>query len=177
VHLLKHDPAYHYELQKSNVAEVYDRMPIVGACLDVGGQEGRLRAFLDSSPKYLLVDPYLNAFDGIGPHTNIVRTNPFLLDPVNFVCAFGEHLPIRGASFNTLHMRIVIDHMYNPELALLEASRVLRAGGQLIIGSFVKGGASGNVRFSQKARAAVKSVLHLLGATRLAPHMWQPKIL
>lgn len=69
---------------------------------------------------------------------------------------------------------MVIDHMYNPELALLEANRVLRAGGQLIIGSFAKGGASGNVRFSQRARAGVKSVLHLLGATRLAPHMWHP---
>ena len=170
----KHDARQNYEREKSGLAEVYEQIPIVGACLDVGGEKGRLRAFLDSDQVYLVVDPYLNAFDGIDCQSSLIRVYPFLLEKVNFLCALGEHLPIRSDSFDTVHMRSVIDHMYNPELALLEANRVLRAGGQLVIGSFVVGGKSGKTRFSRVAKDAVKRVLHSLGGTRFAGHVWQP---
>ena len=56
------------------------------------------------------------------------------------VQANAEFLPIRDTSFDTVHMRSCLDHFAAPQLALLEAYRVLRKGGALVIGLSLEGG-------------------------------------
>ncbi len=120
--------------------EIYTReCKLDGVVLDVGGHQGRLRHFLGPETQYLSIDPYASAFDDIERQTNLLRAYPCLHEPCNFVQAHAERLPIKADSFDYVHMRSVLDHFFDPYLALCEARRVLRIGGGLIIGLHVAG--------------------------------------
>ncbi|MBA7584534.1 hypothetical protein ES708_26489 [subsurface metagenome] len=77
-------------------------------------------------------------------------------------------------------MRSVIDHFLDPVLALLEAFRVLKKGGQLIIGTFVLGGKNGKNRDTFKEN--IKNILQLFSPKILYKyiltdhHTWHPKL-
>ena len=58
---------------------------------------------------------------------------------VSRIPSFAEDFPFRNGSFDTVHMRSCLDHFANPHRALLEARRVLRADGQLVIGLALEG--------------------------------------
>lgn len=47
--------------------------------------------------------------------------------------SFGEHLPFRNKVFDAVMFVSSIDHMINPRHALIEARRVLRPGGWLLV--------------------------------------------
>lgn len=164
-----------YQMEIESVRDVYSAIPIRGRCLDVGGHQGRLRAYLSPGPEYMIVDPYLNVFSGIEEQPNLLSVYPFLRNPVNFVCGVAEHLPLRTKSFDCIHKRSVIDHFQNPALALLEAYRVLRDDGSLVIGSYVEGGRTGRLSGREFVKEAIRSVLTGMGFKRwMDHHVWHP---
>lgn len=135
------DDVDHYRREIDSVREVYTDLPLRGRVLDVGGHQGRLRRFLTPTSEYLVVDPY-SRFASIASRPNLVRAYPELAEPCNFVRGMAERLPVAARSFDTVHMRSVLDHFADPLLALIDARRVLRDEGQLILGLHVTGGAS-----------------------------------
>jgi ubiquinone/menaquinone biosynthesis C-methylase UbiE len=164
-----------YDVELDGVREVYEEIPVEGSCLDVGGSKGTLRAFLDTNQKYISCDPNLNVFDKISERSNLIKTYPFLLEPVNFLSCDAEFLPFKSCFFQTVHLRSVIDHVLNPELALNEAYRVLENNGSLIVGLYVLGGKHGKVYFKEHAKEAIHSVLIYLGIHKQADyHVWHP---
>ena len=164
-----------YDVELDGVREVYKEIPIEGSCLDVGGHQGRLREFLEANQKYISCDPYLDVFDGVSEQSNLIKTYPFLLEPVNFLSCNAEFLPFKSCVFQTVHMRSVIDHFLNPELALNEAYRTLENNGNLIVGLYVHGGKYGKVSIKQYVKDAIKSMLPYLGIHKYTDHhVWHP---
>jgi SAM-dependent methyltransferase len=164
-----------YVAELNGVAEVYQVFPIEGDCLDVGGHQGRLRVFLVPGQHYITCDPFLGVFRNVENQANLIKAYPFLLDPVDFVCCDAEFLPFRSASFDTVHMRSVIDHFLNPELALLEAYRVLKSNGSLIVGSYVQGGRTGKRQLGSQVKEILRSGLSMLGFEQYTDHhVWHP---
>ena len=95
-----------------------------GYALEVGRGNGRLTAHLAQIADNLVAtDPDLERL--ISAHGNIE-------DPVKFVAAFGESLPIAANSIDTLVFTLSLHHQ-GPDKALSEARRVLRADGQILI--------------------------------------------
>ena len=168
------DALQDYVQEKEGVAHVYREIPIIGRCIDIGGHQGRLRAFVGEGQEYLSVDPFLDAFQGVELQQNLLNVFPFLLQPVNFVCAYAEHLPIAAQSFDTVHMRSCIDHLFNPELSLLEAYRVLKPDGQIIIGLYVEGGKTAKATASRVIKNGIKRALSLVASRFDEHHMWHP---
>lgn len=170
-----HDHEQDYSAETEGVRAVYADLPIEGSCLDVGGHQGRLRHFLAPGQKYVTCDPFIHAFDKLEQQPNLLKAYPFLREPVNFICCEAEFLPFRSASFQTVHMRSVIDHFLSPELALNEAYRVLEPNGSLMIGLYVYGGKHGNPGWKSQAKELVRDRLVALGMTRFQDHhVWHP---
>lgn len=161
--------------ERAGVEEVYQDISIVDRCLDVGGHQGRLRAFLSPNQEYISCDPFSSVFDPIVKSKKLVQAYPFLLDPVNFICCHAEYLPFKSLSFDTVHMRSVIDHFYNPEIALKEAFRVMVHDGQLVIGLYCRGGRNSNESFLEKSKDIVKAILPYMGINKwIDHHVWHP---
>jgi SAM-dependent methyltransferase len=169
------DQRQNYLAEIDGVREVYKDIPIEGSCIDVGGQQGRLRQFLSPGQNYVTCDPFLNTFDDLGKQPNLLGAYPFLLEPVNFVCCDAEFLPFKSAFFQTVHMRSVIDHLLSPELALNEAYRVLKAAGVLVVGLFVHGGKRGKLGITSLAKGLIREALVVAGMKRFKDHhVWHP---
>jgi len=125
------------------VREIYTtEFHLAGDVLDVGGHQGRLRHFLPTDAQYLGVDPYTESFERLASQPNLVKAYPCLAQPCAFLRAQAERLPLKAELFDYVHMRSVLDHFFDPLLALLEAHRVLRPGGGLLLGLYARGGAS-----------------------------------
>ncbi len=169
------DPQIDYAAEIASVKEVYQAIPLEGRVLDVGGHQGRLRSFIGPGQAYAGCDPFLEVFDGIDRQPNLLRAFPFLAEPINFVCCDAELLPFRSQSFQTVHMRSVIDHFLSPELALNEAYRVLEPHGKLIIGLYVEGGKLGRETGLTGAKEAVKRLISAVGIDGYKDHhIWHP---
>lgn len=174
-HVAEKDAAQNYEADNVPVEGVYKAIPVEGRCLDVGGHQGRLRRYLKPNQEYVSCDPFLNVFDKLDQQPKLLAAYPFLKDPVNFLCCDAEFLPFKSQSFDTVHMRSVIDHFLSPELALCEAYRVLRSGGALIVGLYVHGGKSGQTPAMENAKEMVKDALTAVGFDRFKDHhVWHP---
>jgi len=164
-----------YDEEINENRKVYEQIPIIGSCLDVGGNNGTLRAFLDEKQKYVICDPYINVFNGIKSRPKLVESYPFLNDAVNFVSCDAEFLPFKSCSFDNVHMRSCIDHFLNPEQALNEAYRVLKDEGSLIIGLFVHGGKTGKETLIEHAKDIIRFVLPYMGVHKYTDHhIWHP---
>ena len=163
-----------YATQRLGVEEVYREFPISGRCLDVGGNDGRLRAFLRPGQEYVSIDPFINIVRE--PRSaEYKRVYPFIDEPLNFVAGLAEHLPFANESFDTVHLRSVLDHFLNPELALREAFRVLTTDGALIVGLLVKGGKSGTEDKETRIREGLRSFLVRFGFGQFKDHhIWHP---
>ena len=134
--IVRRDSAEFYSAEINSVIEIYTRdfPPFYGTLLDVGGSRGTLRHFLASGVKYLVIDPQIDAFEGLGSHPNLLRTYPFMAEPCSFLAGFAEQLPLFSRTFDFVHMRSVLDHVFDPQLAIKEAYRVLKDNGKLMIG-------------------------------------------
>jgi len=163
-----------YRNEKESVRDVYEAIPIEGRCLDIGGHQGRLQEYLAENQEYVSIDPFLDVFEGLGSQHSLREVFPSLKRPVNFVCALAEHLPLKNESFDTAHMRSCIDHFYNPEIALLEAYRVLKVGGQLVVGLYVEGGRTGELTVKEKIKESVRPIISLVASQYRDHHVWHP---
>lgn len=173
--LVAMDGEQDYQSEMDGVREIYSSLPLDGSILDVGGHQGRLRAFLRAGQPYVSCDPFKDVFRDLEQQPKLLDAYPFLTEPVNFVCCDAEFLPFANASFDTVHMRSVLDHFYCPELAIIEAHRVLSADGNLIVGLFIPTGKSNTLSMELRLKEAVRAVLVRLGMRKYADHhLWHP---
>ncbi|MDQ1709278.1 MAG: ubiE/COQ5 methyltransferase family, partial [Frankiaceae bacterium] len=120
--------------------EIYAQLPLEGEVLDVAGQLGTVATQAGVSPEdFVCIDTMRfdfaeieQKFPRFAAHYSAARAG-------GHVQANAEFLPIRDTSFDTVHMRSCLDHFAAPQLALLEAYRVLRRGGALVIGLSLEG--------------------------------------
>jgi SAM-dependent methyltransferase len=169
------DQQIDYAAEIASVKGVYEAISLEGRVLDVGGHQGRLRSFIGAGLRYAGCDPFLEVFRGIDKQPKLLQAFPFLEQPLNFVCCDAELLPFRSQSFDTVHMRSVIDHFLSPELALHEAYRVLVPNGKLIIGLYVEGGKLGKEGALTGAKEAVKRLISAVGIEGYKDHhIWHP---
>jgi ubiquinone/menaquinone biosynthesis C-methylase UbiE len=133
----------HYLREIDSVKEIYtEEFILSGKILDVGGHQGRLRYYLDESTQneLIITDPYPEVFSDLDQQPNLLKAFPQLKNPVTFIASFAEHLPLNNLQFDWVHMRSVLDHFYDPYLAIKEAYRVLKPGGKILIGLSIKEG-------------------------------------
>lgn len=137
------------------------------------GGAGTVREFLAEDVEFVSTDPWLAA-----PFSNsIARKSAYrcLNHPLNFIGATAEFLPFVAMSFDWVHMRSMLDHVQVPDLALLEAYRVLRPGGKILIGLYVEGGKLGVISVERQFKNTVKAKLQLIGINRWKDHhVWHP---
>jgi ubiquinone/menaquinone biosynthesis C-methylase UbiE len=119
-----------------SVKEIYtEQYHLGGRILDVGGEQGRLRHFLkNDTTMYVNIDPFLDAFQNVNNLPNLQKAYPCLREPCYFLSANAENLSFIERSFDWVHMRSTLDHFEDPFKALLEAYRVAKFGGNLLIG-------------------------------------------
>ena len=173
--IAKHDGIVDYKAEIDGMRPVYEAIPIVGRCLDIGGHQGRLRHFLAPDQEYASCDPFVGVFDDLESQPKLLEAYPFLREPVNFVCCNAEFLPFASETFDVAHMRSVMDHFLNPELSLHESYRVLRKSGYLVVGLHIEGGLSGSLSLWRRLRVLARKGLGALGLTKFIDHhVWHP---
>jgi ubiquinone/menaquinone biosynthesis C-methylase UbiE len=64
----------------------------------------------------------------------------------------------------------MIDHVHSPDLALIEARRVLKSGGKLVIGLYVDGGKTGRRPLDRKIKELARPILVAAGFKRFKDH-------
>jgi hypothetical protein len=96
---------------------------------------------------------------------------PFLGAEVDFVIGHGENLPFRSNAFDIVHLRSVIDHFLNPELALREVYKVMKKSGVLIIGVSLE-------KLDSSVLSKIKKILKNLNVVKAQHdhHSWHPSI-
>lgn len=149
----------------------YEKFRMDGNILDVGGGVGTVREFLNAEVNFLSIDPFINAPFGVPDQK---RSAYRCLDrKLNFISGMAEFLPVQSGTFDWVHMRSMLDHVQVPDLAIMEASRVLRPGGRLLVGLFVVSPVS---KLSTAwAKDRIKAGLTVLGVKRFKDyHTWHP---
>lgn len=164
----------------SEVADVYDEIKMRGDVLDVGGAYGFVikQAGLDPS-RYVSIDPVdtdwnrLREYGHIEAHYSVCKA-------ATRIRGFAEFLPFADASFDFVHMRSCIDHLANPNLALMEVFRVLRRGGRLVVGISLEGSYKIDrtnlkdlVKYMASKSPTFRNIIKLV---RLDHHMFHPTI-
>ena len=157
----------------NGVSSVYKKFPLTGKILDVGGGCGRLRHFLNENDNYISTDPMPNCFDVIADAE--FKAYPVLNEKCNFLISNAEFQPFMSNSFDWVHMRSMLDHVLSPDLCMLEAHRVLKDDGSLLIGLYVEGGRDNIVTHIQKIKELVKHMLEFFGINKWKDyHTWHP---
>ncbi|MFY9265514.1 MAG: class I SAM-dependent methyltransferase [Solirubrobacterales bacterium] len=95
-----------------------------------GGSGGRHYRLLQSHARsYTAVEPSWREIDDI----TVPDGNIFHLPSPRLVRGVAERLPFGDDSFDTVLALSVLDHCYDPDLALREVARVLRRDGVLVV--------------------------------------------
>src|SRR5882724_1024170 len=157
-----------YRIEIDGVSPVYDHIRMSGRILDVGGGAGTVRHFLPQGTEFVSVDPFIDYLKGIPPQKRAAY--PCLGQHLNFIAACAEFLPFQSSSFDWVHMRSMLDHVQSPDLALMEAHRVLKPTGQLVIGLYVDGGKSGKRTLERQLKEIARTILVACGVTRYKDH-------
>jgi SAM-dependent methyltransferase len=127
-----------YPAEQQRDKRVYETIPLEGRVIDIGGQLGHIRKYMSSNQQYCSIDPFIDVHLLVSGRKNLFANYPLYL-PLNFLGGFAEFLPIRDQSFDTVNMRSCIDHFFNPAIALMEAFRITRKRGRLIVGLKIEG--------------------------------------
>lgn len=152
---------------------VYEHFPMTGDVLDVGGLVGTVREFLPAGTRFVSVDPFIDALERTPKAKREAYT--CLAQPLNFLGGVVEFLPLQAQTFDWVHMRSMLDHVQVPDLALMEAHRVLRPDGSLLVGMYVEGGRTGKKAPVRLLKDSVKEMLEALGIDRYKDfHTWHP---
>lgn len=152
---------------------VYRHYQLNGRVLDCGGGAGTLRQFLPSDVEFVSIDPWLHAASASSDARKQAYT--CLTQPLNFIAGTAEFLPFVACSFDWVHMRSMLDHVQVADLAMLEARRVLRPDGRLLIGLYVEGGRTGVISPVQRFKELIKHGLEWFGVDRWKDHhVWHP---
>lgn len=155
----------------------YEYFKMSGPILDVGGGIGTVRQFLSADSEFISVDPFISAPKSVPPAK--VEAYTALASPLNFIGGCAEFLPFRAETFDWVHMRSMLDHVQSPDLSVIEAWRVLRVGGQILIGLSVEGGRPGSparapARKKKSVRQRLASLLQRQGEPDHDHHVWYP---
>ena len=161
------DPMF-YKREQERDRPIYEVMKLSGRILDVGGQLGHIRKYMELHQEYCSIDPFIGVHVLARGRKNLFANYP-LSSPLNLVGGFAEFLPFTDACFDTINMRSCLDHFLNPEIALLEAYRVLKKGGKLIIGITIQGNS-----FRSKAREVVRPIVSFFFHRYKNHHNWHP---
>ena len=152
---------------------IYQHYCLQGRILDCGGGAGTVREFLSDDVEFISTDPWLYAPFASSQERKAAYS--CLNRPLNFIAATAEFQPFLAESFDWVHMRSMLDHVQVPDLAILEAKRVLKKGGRILIGLSVEGGKSGVVTLKEHAKHWVKAGLSSIGIGRWEDHhVWHP---
>jgi SAM-dependent methyltransferase len=157
-----------YRREAEGVAPVYDHIRMTGRVLDVGGGAGSVRHFLPAGTEFVSVDPFIN-YEAHIPAAK-KQVYPCLSQHLNFIAACAEFLPFQASSFDWVHMRSMLDHVHSPDMALLEARRVLRPHGRVVIGLYVDGGKTGKRTLDRQLKEITRTVLTSVGIDRFKDH-------
>jgi ubiquinone/menaquinone biosynthesis C-methylase UbiE len=164
-----------FETSKRLEKSIYDKLKLKGKILDVGGGVGTLRDFLKSNDKYLCIDPHYKSLKKIPIKKKIIYKS--LEQEFNFIVAFAEFLPIKNESFDYVHMRSMLDHVQIPDLVIIEAFRVLKNNGKLIVGLTVEGGKTGKIGLNERLKNFVRQTLYYTGIKSARDyHTWHPTL-
>ncbi len=152
---------------------IYEHYRMNGRILDVGGSWGTVREFLPKDIHFISIDPFINCLNEISKSR--YEAYACLSQPLNFIAATAEFLPFVSESFDWIHMRSMIDHVQVPDLALMEARRVLKPDGRILIGLYVDGGKSGIISSKERIKNKIKQVLESVGIDHWKDHhIWHP---
>ena len=154
---------------------IYENFELSGRVLDVGGSSGMLREHLRKDVKYVSIDPNLHAPFNV----DVERFQAYscLSQDFNFLCGMAEFLPFCANSFDWVHMRSMLDHVQVPDLALLEAKRVLNPKGFLLVGISVEGNADGKLTFKEWIIEIVRVFAKLFRIHKWQDHhLWHPTV-
>lgn len=153
--------------------DIYEHFKLSGDILDVGGGLGTVREFLGESTRLVSIDPFIDAPMSIPPAK--LEASKCLSKPLNFIAALAEFIPFTSESFDYVHMRSMLDHVQVPDLALIEAHRVLKPYGKLLVGLAVDGGESGRKSIKMMLKDALKETLGVIGVHKFRDHhTWHP---
>lgn len=136
---------YGYGLNKSHFQQVYDFLLFPLRCVLPYGWVQRLNLTDLGRERRAVVIPHLQGkiLDiGCGPlgelkneykiGSNILSTDIFQWKSVDLSCS-AETLPFKENSFDTVLMLACLNHFNNKESAVMEACRVLKPGGKILI--------------------------------------------
>ncbi|MFZ5366351.1 MAG: class I SAM-dependent methyltransferase [Patescibacteria group bacterium] len=118
---------YEDEAEKIALKKFFLKIPKKDSLIDIGGGFGRLAEVYAPVFKHsLLVDPSEKLL-------NIAQKNLKKFKNIEFRKGRGERLPGQDGSFDVALMIRVVHHLQNPQKVFLEASRVLKPNGFLIL--------------------------------------------
>jgi ubiquinone/menaquinone biosynthesis C-methylase UbiE len=157
-----------YRVEQERDKRVYEEIPLEGSVLDVGGQLGQVRKYMAADQHYCAVDPFLDVLGMADNRESLFANYPLHL-PLNFLAGFAEFLPISDQSFDTVNMRSCIDHFANPTMAIMEAFRVTKKGGKLIVGLKIEGHT-----VKSKLLSLAKGAVGALVVRYRDHHIWHP---
>jgi SAM-dependent methyltransferase len=152
---------------------IYEHYRMLGRILDNGGGAGTVREFLPQNVEFVSTDPWL--FAPVANSEARKAAYTCLNQPLNFIAATAEFLPFVAESFDWVHMRSMLDHVQVPDLVLLEAHRVLKQEGRILIGLYVEGGKAGRSSMNRRIKNLVRFGLSAAGIDRWKDHhVWHP---
>ena len=154
---------------------IYENFKISGRVLDVGGSSGMVREHLGKDIKYVSIDPNPNAPFNID--SDRLKAYSCLSNDFAFLCGTAEFLPFSAGSFDWVHMRSMLDHVQVPDLALLEANRVLNPNGFLLVGISVEGSVEGKLSLREWAIENIRVLAKLFRINKWQDHhLWHPTV-
>lgn len=120
--------------------DVYSEIKLDGKVLDVAGDIGTVVTQADLDPEqYVSLDVMRIDFPAIErDHPNYAR-HYIRSRHCPMIQGSAEFLPVKDLYFDTVQMRGCIDHFTAPHVALMEAFRVLKPGGSVVVGVTLEG--------------------------------------